>query len=1020
MNKKFFTLMAAALLGGAAMPSEAFAEESSVAGAGVYKSGVADSTAMSGVSSETAWAYPLANGVKFMLRGHNAPAPGSGNFYSVKDSSGYVVLADSTATAAAGAVFEIRNKLSNNTFELFVNGKQFVKGIGGKVYGTFYGAKHDDASSVHNAAVDDFAFSEILVSIGIGKTDTVFGGNHEGHSWAVPFTRSLVGNGTNLNAYLNGSLKFGFPQAKTEPAENILAKDLIAIDWKSTSNVFVDGPGTSSSYKDSVMFVLNNDEGLVYSKDKGNEEKMKAATFVVVDPVNRYGLTGFVQSKGEGFKLMTIKGEALAAANEKKTDGTLKTVNLWNAVFAVVEEDMLNCAGELTLSVKPEIYRADGISEILENAVEVGAYTPTEAGAEYYVTTMDGSRDYVYAQIGGSSYADTKALLKTDAPAIYNIYFCGSKPSSGSNYYGKYYAAVADKTLGTDTVAVAPNEAALTSADLQWIVTDAAESGYLELTSARDLKTKIAMTLYKTNTEGVYDVKNYDGKSPFPYGDGSSIQAGADKIQLIAATKDETYRTLTDTELKQTAELVFKGESAFTSSEIYLTHNGKDKEDNSEYIPTKDADESIRFAVAKASAGVKPYAYAYLKDGAVKNDGKGKVEFQSYYLKDGGKGLTFKGTCDDSRIDTAYVKDGNKEWNTWHHFVFRKNYNGTTNVLMYKPENKDTKVEAGEDGRLAFFTDSLVNGQMSEVLYITAAGKVDSTVVDYREYSNVAINFQTLGESLEAEPVYATFESAEGGISLKQNKNGIIEGIIANEAMTFKLDTADSDALLPTFYVRTLVADAEEEEPVTKAATLETMPLMLFSPKDSANYWNAGAASWKEDKRYKMDFSDDLKAVFIPALVTGEDTVTALVDGELVEVASKAKGDVVAGVENFKFHITKADETGYYITNADGNYLYNLNGKLGFTSSASKALVVTLGEGDATANEAIEAAGVQVIGGQGAVTVQGAAGKVITVANILGQTIANQVAASDNVTIAAPAGIVVVVVEGEATKVVVK
>ena len=73
-----------------------------------------------------------------------------------------------------------------------------------------------------------------------------------------------------------------------------------------------------------------------------------------------------------------------------------------------------------------------------------------------------------------------------------------------------------------------------------------------------------------------------------------------------------------------------------------------------------------------------------------------------------------------------------------------------------------------------------------------------------------------------------------------------------------------------------------------------------------------------------------------------------------------------------------------------------------------------------TANEAIEAAGVQVIAGKGTVTVQGAAGKVITVANILGQTIANQVAASDNVTIAAPAGIVVVAVEGEATKVVVK
>ena len=73
-----------------------------------------------------------------------------------------------------------------------------------------------------------------------------------------------------------------------------------------------------------------------------------------------------------------------------------------------------------------------------------------------------------------------------------------------------------------------------------------------------------------------------------------------------------------------------------------------------------------------------------------------------------------------------------------------------------------------------------------------------------------------------------------------------------------------------------------------------------------------------------------------------------------------------------------------------------------------------------TANDAIAAEGAQVISGKGAITVQGAAGKVITVANILGQTIANQVAASDNVTSAAPAGVLVVTVDGEATKVVVK
>ena len=42
------------------------------------------------------------------------------------------------------------------------------------------------------------------------------------------------------------------------------------------------------------------------------------------------------------------------------------------------------------------------------------------------------------------------------------------------------------------------------------------------------------------------------------------------------------------------------------------------------------------------------------------------------------------------------------------------------------------------------------------------------------------------------------------------------------------------------------------------------------------------------------------------------------------------------------------------------------------------------------------------------------AGKKVVIANILGQTVANTIIASDNATIAAPAGVVVVKVEGEA------
>ena len=64
--------------------------------------------------------------------------------------------------------------------------------------------------------------------------------------------------------------------------------------------------------------------------------------------------------------------------------------------------------------------------------------------------------------------------------------------------------------------------------------------------------------------------------------------------------------------------------------------------------------------------------------------------------------------------------------------------------------------------------------------------------------------------------------------------------------------------------------------------------------------------------------------------------------------------------------------------------------------------------------------GVSVIAGNGTVTVQGAAGKSVVITNILGKVVAETVLTSDNATIAVPAGIVAVAVDGEAVKVVVK
>ena len=77
-------------------------------------------------------------------------------------------------------------------------------------------------------------------------------------------------------------------------------------------------------------------------------------------------------------------------------------------------------------------------------------------------------------------------------------------------------------------------------------------------------------------------------------------------------------------------------------------------------------------------------------------------------------------------------------------------------------------------------------------------------------------------------------------------------------------------------------------------------------------------------------------------------------------------------------------------------------------------------DSEATANEEIATSSVVVAGTNGAVVVKGAEGKNVIVSTILGKVVANEVLTSDNAQIAAPQGVVVVSVDGESFKVVVK
>lgn len=75
---------------------------------------------------------------------------------------------------------------------------------------------------------------------------------------------------------------------------------------------------------------------------------------------------------------------------------------------------------------------------------------------------------------------------------------------------------------------------------------------------------------------------------------------------------------------------------------------------------------------------------------------------------------------------------------------------------------------------------------------------------------------------------------------------------------------------------------------------------------------------------------------------------------------------------------------------------------------------------EATSNEGIEAGTIKVTAGTGSVTIKGAAGKQAVISNILGKVVANVNLSSDEVTIDAPAGVIVIAIDGEVVKALVK
>ena len=194
----------------------------------------------------------------------------------------------------------------------------------------------------------------------------------------------------------------------------------------------------------------------------------------------------------------------------------------------------------------------------------------------------------------------------------------------------------------------------------------------------------------------------------------------------------------------------------------------------------------------------------------------------------------------------------------------------------------------------------------------------------------------------------------------------------------------------------------------------------LVNLKDTARAWvdankHGGINPYTNSEGY-------VKLAFVPAKHIG---------GKLIIKSDKKELTVNTAAFNeakFAFRYVDAEAKSFVIETADFNltdgkikatpgYLKWMNGVIVVVNDIKNADVYNMTEdyaGNPTANEGVNASSVEVVATNGAVIINGAAGKKVTISNVLGQTLANTVISSDNATIAAPAGVVVVAVEGEA------
>lgn len=1025
MNKRIFTLLTAGLLLGGPAFNAAYAADVDLT----------DKTVISYSENKTA----LANGLSFYLGASKTTLLKVTDALKTKDGKEVVSFESTTASEVADAtVFTIRN-YSSSSFELWVN-------VDGKEYQVAVATDGKDLTSASDKKLSDLQtkFTTATAKLNFKGLYTVTVPTNQVKTDLKAFSYEGKVNADYLNDYNSTGTTLSFDYKTNELVGNLFDK----VKPVTFSDEIAETGAGEAKLAAGTYFVSGDSKKVDAFLGKVNAETPVAndilaaaqdVKFLAVNPnpKSRYDING--KQDNEGYSLYWMKGAVATSA-----DSTA------NAAFTITAKDALNEEGKLTLKVTFKVDEAAAGTEVY-----VAAVRPSVSDTKTYVTTVlsgeSTKTNYtpIHPQLGSNSYLNASVLLKKNVENVVNIYFTSAttskedKPGIQTEYH-KYLTI--NPANGSDLSVAAYNNVDFTMPVAQWIVAGF-DGKYTFTLKNRETAKELVLRLQPNGEEGGYKVEKatYDGEDVTISGDETSASNGVTddlalnktsvKFNTIATTRTDGYKVFTDTQIAEGFKMTFNGKDAlFGEKALYAiddnatkTMKASTKEENL-IVLYPERIKGAKDHSTKSLQGVEDYvistnAFAYLNDKGevvMKADGDTLV-VPTYVLR-----YTEAKGDDAKYLGAAASRDKAADAAT--EFAVVKNAAGAYSLVA---------VSAVTDGKLSYDGSTGSSAKMASVnttsMAITyAANRYQSADDINKTYANVEVlDANPFNPSLAAKPRHASFDNMLGSINYQLNKNGFNEGILSAESMIFWLDTADSKAKTPSFYISKGIEVAEgEEKPAER--------MFMFNPTDSLHYFVEGSAQQYTDEKYYLEGSgkSETKVIFRPAILTGVDTITTTVKGETVKVVKELNDDKSVKstdrLDAFKFNITLAEGDDEYFVSSqrkvkEGDvyktaYVYALNGMLGLTTNPEKAMVFTLGTEVPTANESIDAkeSSIVVVAGNGVVTIQGAAGETAYVRTVLGQTVAETVLTSDNATIAAPAGVVFVTVGNETVKVAVK